>query len=322
MKMMNQNVKTILVICMSIFILGVLIFVLKPFFITGEGTQAIITRYGKIVGTYTEAGLHFKIPLIDTVVVFPKKILSLDGDPQKIPTKEKQYIVVDTTARWKITDPKLFYETMQNIETASIKIGNIIDSTTRTVITENNLIEVVRSSNVINEIENNYETNAFSETKKEYEVIKKGRKVLSEEMVNLAKEPLQEFGIELIDIVTRQIKYSDDLTESVYQRMIKERNQIANAIRSSGEGEKANLLGKLESDKKIIMSKAYEEAEKIKAEGDREASKIYSEAYKKDPEFYKFWKSLESYKSTLPNFEKTLGTDMEYFDYLYSSTGN
>lgn len=322
MKMLNQNVKTILVICMSIFILGVLIFVLKPFFITGEGTQAIITRYGKIVGTYTEAGLHFKIPLIDTVVVFPKKILSLDGDPQKIPTKEKQYIVVDTTARWKITDPKLFYETMQNIETASIKIGNIIDSTTRTVITENNLIEVVRSSNVINEIENNYETNAFSETKKEYEVIKKGRKVLSEEMVNLAKEPLQEFGIELIDIVTRQIKYSDDLTESVYQRMIKERNQIANAIRSSGEGEKANLLGKLESDKKIIMSKAYEEAEKIKAEGDREASKIYSEAYKKDPEFYKFWKSLESYKSTLPDFEKTLGTDMEYFDYLYSSTGN
>ena len=321
MKFINQNTKKIIIICFFIVILAVLVFVLKPFFITGEGNQAIVTRYGKIVGTYTEAGLHFKIPLIDTVIVFPKKIQSLDGDPQKIPTKEKQYIVVDTTARWRITDPKLFYETMQNVNTASVKIGNIIDSTTRTVITENNLIEVVRSSNVINEIEAAYETSAFSENKKEYEVIEKGRKVLSEEMVNLAKEPLRDFGIELIDIVTRQIKYSDDLTESVYQRMIKERNQIANAIRSTGEGEKANLLGKLESDKKIIMSEAYEEAEIIKAEGDREASRIYSEAYKKDPEFYKFWKSLESYKTTLPEFNKTLGTDMEYFDYLYSATG-
>ena len=153
MKFINQNTKKIIIICFFIVILAVLVFVLKPFFITGEGNQAIVTRYGKIVGTYTEAGLHFKIPLIDTVIVFPKKIQSLDGDPQKIPTKEKQYIVVDTTARWRITDPKLFYETMQNVDTASVKIGNIIDSTTRTVITENNLIEVVRSSNVINEIE-------------------------------------------------------------------------------------------------------------------------------------------------------------------------
>jgi membrane protease subunit HflC len=129
------------------------------------------------------------------------------------------------------------------------------------------------------------------------------------------------FGIELIDIVIRQIKYSDDLTESVYQRMIQERNQVAERIRSQGRGEKENILGKLEQERESILSRAYNEAESIKGEADAQATQIYARAYNQDRGFFELWRSLESYKQLLPKFRKTLSTDAEYFDYLYNIEG-
>ena len=324
--------KKILKFIIALVIIGAIIYLLGPFYILDEGTQAVITRFGKIESSHTEAGLHFKMPFVDSVTRYPRKILSLDGDSQRIPTKEKQYIIVDTTSRWRIVDPKLFYETMQSVETASSRIGNIIDSATRTVITANNLNEIVRNSNIINELKSqeiyavtadgeNVELEGISNAQTTYEEIKKGRQNLSDEMAEQARPILKEYGIELLDIVPRQIKYSDDLTESIYNRMIKERNQIAQAIRSTGEGQKANLLGKLENEKKSITSEAYARSEKIKAEADAEAAKIYAQAYRIDPEFYAFWKSLESYKETIPSLDKTLTTDMDYFKYMYSSNG-
>ena len=136
-----------------------------------------------------------------------------------------------------------------------------------------------------------------------------------------ANKLVPEYGIDLIDIVPRQIKYTDALTESVYNRMIKDRNQEAQHYRSQGEGKKAELLGKLENDKRTIESEAYRKAEEIKGNADAEAAKIYAEAYNKDPEFYTFWKSMESYKKTLKDYNATYSTDMDYFDYLYSATG-
>lgn len=324
--------KKTLGLLISLIIIIVIVLWMGPFFILDEGTQAVVTRFGKIEASFTEAGLHFKMPFVDTVTTYPKKILSLDGDLQRIPTKEKQYIIVDTTSRWRIIDPKLFYETMQSVEVASSRIGNIIDSATRTVITSNSLNEIVRNSNIINELKTqeiyavtaegeNVELEGISNSKIAYEEIQKGREQLSTEMAEKASQALKDYGIELLDIVPRQIKYSDDLTESVYNRMIKERNQIAQAIRSTGEGQKANLLGKLENEKKSITSEAYARSEKIKAEADAEAAKIYAQAYRTDPEFYAFWKSLESYKETIPGLDKTLSTDMDYFKYLYSSNG-
>lgn len=129
------------------------------------------------------------------------------------------------------------------------------------------------------------------------------------------------FGIEVLDIIPRQIKYSEELTDSVYQRMIKERNQIAQAFRSYGEGKKAEWMGKLENEKRSILSSAYAKAETIKGKADAEATKIYAEAYGRDPSFFEFWQATESYKRTMPNFQKTMSTSMDYFKYLYGPNG-
>jgi membrane protease subunit HflC len=154
-----------------------------------------------------------------------------------------------------------------------------------------------------------------------HEAIVKGRRQLAEEILARSRRMVPEYGIELIDVVTRQIRYSDELTQSVYAQMIKERNQIAQAFRSEGEGRKAEWLGKMDNERRSVLSAAYERAETIRGAADAEATRIYAEAYNRDRNFFDFWRAIESYRSTLPKFNKTLSTDMDYFRYLYSSNG-
>jgi membrane protease subunit HflC len=144
---------------------------------------------------------------------------------------------------------------------------------------------------------------------------------LAEEILERSRRMVPEYGIELIDVVTRQIRYSDELTQSVYARMIKERNQIAQAFRSDGEGKKAEWMGRMDNERRSILSAAYEKAETIRGNADAEATRIYAEAYSRDQGFFDFWRAVESYKTTVPGFDKTLSTDMEYFRYLYSPAG-
>jgi membrane protease subunit HflC len=327
-------VKRSLITLATIIALVVIFVLIGPFYIVEEGRQAVVTRFGKLVTVSTEAGLKFKVPVIDNVTIYPKKILSWDGDAQRLPTAENQFIWVDTTARWKITDPKLFYESVTTLEQGYTRLDDVIDSSVRTIIARNELREAVRNTNVINEIEresiveqkeeevNVEELKELTDIKREYQQVNKGRETLSEEMYNAASQITPDYGIELIDIVIRQIRYSEDLTESVYNRMIKERNQIAEAYRSYGEGKKAEWLGKLENEKQTILSEAYREAETIKGEADAQATQIYADAYQQEPEFFEFWRSIESYRKVLPNFEKTLSTDMDYFKFLYGKEGN
>ena len=320
----------------GVIIVALVIFMMMgPFYVINEGTQVVVTRFGKIVDTHTEAGLYFKVPFVDVVVTYPKLILSLDGDSQRIPTKENQFIIVDTTSRWRISDPAQFYQSFKTLEAANIRLSDIIDSATRTIITQNKLSEVVRSSNLINErtlvnsTQNLTDDNPADDTAAQIdsiinvstnsESINKGRRQLTLEMAEEARKMIPEYGIELIDVVPRQIKYSDEMTESVYNRMIKDRNQVAKGYRSIGEGKKKDWLGKLERDKLEIESEAYRKAQEIKGQADAEASSIYAKAYSVDPEFYAFWQSLESYKKTIPDFDVTYSTDMDYFKYLYSS---
>ncbi len=154
-----------------------------------------------------------------------------------------------------------------------------------------------------------------------FDEITLGREGLSQEMLKAAQKVTPQYGIQLIDIVIRQIRYSDDLTQSVYNRMIKEREQIAEFYRSFGEGKKAEWLGKLDNEKRTILSAAYARSETLKGTADAVATKIYADAYSKDESFFEFWRSIESYKKTFPNFNKTLSTDMDYFKYLYSPNG-
>lgn len=328
-KLKKKTYITLAIILVAI----ILFFAAGPFYIINEGNQAVVIRFGKIVSSHTQAGLYMKIPFIDSVTTYPSKILSLDGDDARIPTKENQFIIVDTTSRWKISDPSLFYQSLKTLNAAYDKLSDIIDSSTRTIITRNRLSEIVRSSNIINEREvqqsqlTGIEDEDSAELEKllsenvENENVTKGRNALCDEMAEEARKMVGEYGIELIDIVPRQIKYSDELTESVYNRMIKERNQVAQAYRSLGEGKKAEWLGKLENEKRTIQSEAYRKSEEIKGKADAQAAAIYAQAYNQDPAFYEFWKSLESYKKTIPNFNSTYSTNLDYFKYLYNSSG-
>ena len=312
-------------------VLLIVFLMLGPFYILEEGEQAIVTRFGKVVDTQTESGLKFKMPVVDNVTKYTKKLLSWDGDAQRIPTKENQFIWVDATARWYISDVALFYETVGTIESGLGRLNDVIDSTIRTVISENYLNEAVRSSNQINlitvkedvSLENTEDAETLrnlTATSTSQEEIKIGREGLSNKILAQASEFTKAYGITLQDIIIRQIRYSDDLTESVYTRMIKERNQIAEAYRSYGRGQLAQWQGKTENDKKAILSEAYAKAEKIKGDADATASRIYSQAYESDPEFFSFYRTLESYKTSLVGIDKIFSTDMSYFNQLYKGS--
>jgi membrane protease subunit HflC len=321
---------TVIVVVAVIFILFL---ITGPFYVLQEGEQAVLIRFGKIIEVQTEAGLKIKVPFVDNVNKFPKKILAWDGESQRIPTKENQFIWVDTTARWQITDSKLFYESVGNLTAAASRLDDVIDSTVRKIISRNSLVEAVRDTNVINQIErlSVYQTSLSVEgqssgslgidTRVVFEEIEKGRQALSKEMFEEASAITPEYGIKLIDIIIRQIKYSDELTESVYRRMIAERNQIAQAFRSDGEGRKAALLGEMDKELLAIQSEAYRTSETLKGTADAKAAAIYAGAYTRNPEFYEFWKALDSYKELLPKFRKILTTDPEYFKYLYDQRG-
>lgn len=324
--------KKYIIIGAIIALLAGAVIVLGPFFVLNEGEQAVVVRFGKIIKVHTEAGLKLKSPFVDSVMKYPNKLLSWDGEAQRIPTKENQFIWVDTTARWRITDPVLFYETVSTLDNAYGRLDDVIDSAVRTVISSRYLREAVRNSDAIfespitetfqtGESEGSASLEQLTVSQTQFERIEKGREALSNEMVDIVGSIVPTYGIEVLDIIPRQIKYSEELTDSVYQRMIKERNQIAQAFRSYGEGKKAEWLGKLENEKRSVLSSAYAKAEQIKGVADAQASKIYADAYGRDPGFFEFWKAMESYKTTVPPLKKTLSTDMEYFKYLYSPTG-
>ncbi|MDR2759897.1 MAG: protease modulator HflC [Spirochaetaceae bacterium] len=324
-----KKLLTIVVVVMVI-IIGTL--VAGPFYVIDEGEQAVIVQMGKLVDVVTDAGLHLKMPFIDEVVRYPKRIMAWNGEQKSMPTREKQYIWVDITARWRISDPQKFYESISTVGAAYSKLAEIIDSEVRTVVAENYLRETVRNSNVIMERSGSMALEIGAEIDPElitdsiqpdttHEPIQKGRRQLAEEILTRSRRMVPEYGIELIDVVARQIRYSDELTQSVYARMIKERNQIAQAFRSEGEGKKAGWLGRMDNERRSILSAAYEKAEAIRGAADAEASRIYADAYNQDRNFFDFWRAVESYRTTIPKFEKTLSTDMDYFKYLYSPQG-
>ena len=303
-----------------------------PFYVLNEGEQAVVVRLGKIVSVQSEAGLKMRSPFLDAVVRYPKRLMPWDGEPQRIPTKENQFIWVDATARWRIVDPTKFYESMSSIENAYGRLDDVIDSAVRTVVSSNYLREAVRNSNALvgsgtkesfqtGDAEGSAALDQLTQTEVSHDKIEKGRRRLSADMLDIVKAIAPQYGIEVLDIIPRQIKYSDELTESVYNRMIKERNQIAQAFRSYGEGKKAEWLGKLENEKRTVLSEAYAKAEAAKGKADAEASRVYAAAYGRDPSFYDFWRAVESYRQTLPSFSKTLSTDLDYFRYLYGPRG-
>jgi membrane protease subunit HflC len=312
-----------------VFFVAILIVLKGTFFELNEGRQAIITQFGKPVGApITEAGLHTKLPFIQEVRFVDKRILSWDGFPNQIPTKDKKYIKVDTTARWRVVDALKFIQTVRNETGARARLDAILDSATRDVISNHNLVEAVRNSNSI--IEKIEEKKASIEKLKaegkpvieegvtgEIEKIRVGRENLSEMIVKSAEKELTAFGIALIDVQLRRISYERSVEAKVYERMTSERQRIAQKIRSIGQGEKAKIEGRLQRDLREIKSQAYKEAQIIRGSGEAKALKIYAQSLSKDPQFYSFMKTMEVYKDSIQERTKFLmSSDGELFKFF------
>lgn len=305
---------------MLIFIIAIALLLAIPLvssvYTLDETEQAIILEFGKPIGESKRiAGLHFKLPFIQTVVKFDKRIMEWDGDENQIPTSDKKYIWVDTFARWRIVDPLKYYQSVKDERNAQSRLDDIIDSATRNYISENLLIEAVRNSNrkmaTTIEEERGFETEAY------HQHIEIGRNRIREFIFQKATEAMHQYGIELLDVQIKRVNYIEEVRRKVYERMISERKRIAEKFRSEGEGRKAEIDGEREKELKKITSEAYRTAKEIEGKADAEATKIYANAYGRDTRFYSFLQTLETYKTTLKkNTTLILGSDSEYFKFL------
>jgi membrane protease subunit HflC len=288
------------------------------FYVLKEGKQAVITQFGAPVGRpITEAGLKFKTPFIQKINVFEKKILIWDGDPNQIPTNDKTFIYMENTARWRISDALRFMQAVGTEARAQSLLDNILDGTVRDLVNKNDLIEIIRSSDWSQEFMISDQASADL-TKPP----KLGRDRISELVLESASNVTPQYGIELIEVMFKRVNYIETVRLKVYDRMISERKRIAAEKRSMGEGQKAEILGRVERELKEITSGAQMEATTIKGKADAEATKIYGETYGRHPEFYAFQKSLESYRNIITgNTSLVLSSDSDLFQYLQSLKG-
>ncbi len=297
----------------------VLLLVGNPFYIIKEGHQVVVTQFGDPIGDpIKKAGLHLKIPFIQKVNYFEERMLEWDGYPSEIPTKDKKYIWVDATARWKIVDALSFFKSVSNERGAQAILDGIIDASVRDAVTNHNLIELVRSTNRI--IENKKDITDNEEFMQEIvlEKINVGRDQMRKNILKNAKVDLgTRYGIELIDVRIKRVNYVEQVRSKVYDRMIAERRRAAEKYRSEGRGVSADIAGRTEKELKEITSNAYKKAQVIKGKADAKAAKIYADAYSKDPEFYSFLKTLETYGNTVDvNTMIILTTEGDYYKYL------
>ena len=287
-------------------------------YVVDETEMVVVTRLKRVVGEpITKPGLNFRWPGIEQPNYFLKNIQEWDGEPGQIPTLDKTYIWVDTFARWRITDPVAFFETVTDRETAMKRLDDIINPAVRNAVTSHHLIETVRNSNrQMSSLEQVDSGNSEALDPSEYK-IKTGREKLSKEILKASQPKLEKFGIELIDVKIKRVNYIQKVQESVYGRMIAERNQMAEGIRSEGRGEAFRIAGDKEKELRGIQSTAYRTAQEIKGKADAEATKIYAEAYSQDPEYYSFTKALEVYKTAFNEKSRVvLATDSEFLGYL------
>lgn len=279
-----------------------------------ETEQVIITEFGKpSLEPVTEAGLHFKTPLIQEVNVIDKQILEWDGPRSEMPTRDKLYISVDCFARWRIVKPLEYFRRLRDERSAQSRLDDILGSETRNAVAKHDLIELIRTTK--DRLPARDETLIESAESRigVLPPIKKGRKVIESEIQAAAKAKLADFGIELLDVRFKRINYNPSVVEKIYERMVSERQQIASRFRSEGEGEAAKILGDKERDLSVIESEAYKKVEELRGAADAQATAIYAGAYSTTPEarnLYEFVKTLETY-------DKVIGAD----DTLVFSTG-
>jgi len=293
-----------------------LVVLLSSVYTLGETEQAIVTQFGRPVGgVVTAPGLHAKVPFVQTVHRFEKRWLEYDGDANEIPTRDKKYIWVDTYARWRIKDTLRFFQAVQDERGAQSRLDDIVDGETRNAVASFDLIEIVRSSN--RSFATMEELQGTGTGAEPVASIATGRERIAHRILERAAKITPEFGVELTDVRFKRINYTDSVQQAVFQRMIAERKRIAERSRSEGQGRAAEIRGQKERDVLAASSVGYKGAQELKGKADARAASIYAKAYGRDPQFYEFWKSMETLRTTMdPSATVILSTDSELLRYL------
>lgn len=284
-------------------------------YVVKETEQVVITQFGRPVGKpVSTPGLKIKVPFVQTVQTFERRFLEWDGDPNQIPTKDKRFIWVDTYARWRITDPLKFFQRLRDETGAQSRLDDILDGETRNTIAKHSLIDLVRSTNrELAAVEDVVGTNQGEPAER----VEFGRDKLTNEILTNARRRTGDLGIEILDVRIKQINYVDAVRQEVYARMISERKRIAERYRSEGAGEAARIAGEKEREMRVIESEAYRQSQEIRGKADAEAADIYAAAYNRDPEFYRFLKSMGTLKESIdPETLLVLSTEGELLRYM------
>ncbi|MBI3316684.1 MAG: protease modulator HflC [Candidatus Omnitrophica bacterium] len=279
-----------------------------------ETEQVVITQFGEpVTQPISTPGLHWKAPWWK-VHKFDKRILNWDGYPSEVPTRDKKFIWVDVTGRWRIDDPLQFLQTMHNELNAQTRLDDIMDGVTRNYITRYNLVDIVRTSNRILEVKPEDAGDIAAET--DYDKIEIGRDAITREILETAKKILSEYGIKLIDLRIKRINYIENVRIKVFERMISERKRAAEQLRSEGQGVRAEVEGQKDKELKRIQSEAYREVQKIRGQADAESTQTYGQAYSQDPEFFAYMSTLEKYPAAIRNGRLVLTTESDFLKYL------
>jgi membrane protease subunit HflC len=288
-------------------------------FILDQAQQGIIVQFGEPKGgVITAPGLHWRVPFVQEVRRFDKRLLAWDGDVSQIPTLGREFIIVDTTARWRIADPLQFLRSVRDEAGARTRLDDILDSAVRDIVSGTDLEEIVRSADWNVNVEGLDEAERSALEAAELQRPKKGRAVLEQEMLAAAQRYMPALGIELVDVRIKRLNYIDSVRTQVENRMISERQSIAARFRSEGQGRSQEILGNMEKDLRRITSEAERRAQEVRGQADAEATKIYGKAYGADPEFYDFSKTLETYQKLGPNTTVMIDADSAFFRYLES----
>lgn len=304
-------------IIFAVSVIGGLIIFSNASYLIFENEQVVITEFGAPVGeAISTPGLHFKKPFVQDVTRFDRRFLAWDGDPNQVPTKDKKFIFVDSYARWQIVDALQFFKRMRDERGAQSRLDDILDGETRNAIANNDLIDIVRSSNREAQNSSDPREQEFSTL----DQIKVGKTAIEQEILAKANQRVSDLGIIVLDFRIKRINYVPEVREKVYERMKSERNRIADQFRSEGQGEASRINGEKERKLQEIQSEAERKAKEIKGRADAHAASIYAKAYNKTPqsrELYQFLRTLEAYEKTMDkNTSIILSTDSDFYRLL------
>lgn len=287
--------------------------------------QVIITQFSQVIGKPVEdAGLHWKAPFIQKVNRFPKQVLEWDGKSTTMTTGEKLFIEVDTFARWRVSDPLQFFQSLTDLRTAQSRLDTFIGGATADVVAANDFIEMVRSTKgrkaIVDPSLLADKTGSNIGTLPD---IKVGREQMERLILEKAKERIKGLGIDLLDVRFKRINLTSGISASTYQRMISEREQIAERYRSEGKGEAAKILGNRDRELNRISSEAYKKIQEIEGAADAKATEMYAKAYNQSTEskeLFEFTKSMDTLKKTItPDTTMVLTTDGDLLKWFKSS---